>query len=208
MRISEFHKKIIHVFPLMLFTLLSMQLLFPQQVQAQEQSIDVFIPMEAAVSEENKKMDTEFQIHIEAVDTDTPLPGQTNVRIKNSGKEEFGPITYTVPGDYRYKIYQQAGSVGELLYDDTVYTVTVRVVNGKDGSLSAEIWAVQNNTMEKTDKIQFINKYKKVSEKPKPAPAKVSAAKTGDKTDFSLWLAAFFVSGCIGLAAWRIRRSL
>lgn len=55
----------------------------------------------------------------------------------------FGPITYTEPGDYTYRIYQEKGSVHEVSYDESVYSVTVRVVNDEKDGLRAEIWAGQ-----------------------------------------------------------------
>lgn len=71
----------------------------------------------------------------------------------------FDKISYTEPGDYKYKIYQIEGSRKDIIYDDSVYEVTVRVVNKETGELTAEVWAVKNQSEQKVDEIRFINYY-------------------------------------------------
>ena len=93
----------------------------------------------------------------------------------------FGPITYTEPGDYTYRIYQEKGSVHEVSYDESVYSVTVRVVNDEKDGLRAEIWAVRDEDRNKTDKIRFTNRYEAP---PKPEP---EAQKTGDSMQPVFW---------------------
>lgn len=52
-------------------------------------------------------------------------------------KIAFGDITYSKPGMYAYTVREGAGKLGGVTYDDTVYTVTVTVVDNHDGTMTA-----------------------------------------------------------------------
>jgi pilin isopeptide linkage protein len=73
--------------------------------------------------------------------TDIPMPA--NNEITNSaeylvdGFYEFGEIEYTVPGTYTYEISEVSGTIEEITYDTTKYTMTVNVVDNGDGSVTA-----------------------------------------------------------------------
>ena len=52
------------------------------------------------------------------------MPDVKEVTIKDNGKVEIGPMTYTKPGRYNYFISQEAGNAEHFTYDSAVYTVT------------------------------------------------------------------------------------
>lgn len=176
------------IYACLLFFALAVILLFPGQVRAAEKSCTISIPAETTVSGESAPSGTEFEIVLEAVDPDCPMPEKTSVTVKDSGKINLGPITYTVPEDYHYRVYQKTGNAKNFTYDKTAYTVTVRVVNTEDGGLSAEIWAIKDGSENKTDRISFSNSYKA----PKaPAAPSDPTIKTGDSGDVYLWTGLF-----------------
>ena len=60
--------------------------------------------------------------------------------------------------------------------ETAVYTVTVRVVNGKDDGLNAEVWAVKDGGSDKVEEILFSNAYKAPEEPKKPEEPNKPAA--------------------------------
>lgn len=78
-------------------------------------------------------------------------------------KGSFEEMRYTRPGDYKYTVYQLKGESKDVIYDGSVYEVTVRVVNTQEGGLAAEVWAVKDQSDQKTDEIKFINQYKETT---------------------------------------------
>lgn len=97
-----------------------------------------------------------FVFHLEALEPDnTPLPknGDTDLtRVELMPSEgtqgdtevsfNFGDITYTKPGIYRYRIYEEtpsnAAKIPGIDYDTTTYTVTVKIKDNGKGQLELE----------------------------------------------------------------------
>lgn len=100
-----------------------------------------------------------FVFYLEAISPDNaPMPygaytsnGKSLVRVEltspnsNDGDEvpfHFGNITYTKPGTYRYRIYEETPSNADKLpgvdYDTTTYTVTVKIKDNGKGQLELE----------------------------------------------------------------------
>lgn len=97
-----------------------------------------------------------FVFHLEAFEPDnTPLPKNgdtdlTRVELMHSegtpgGTEasfNFGDITYTKPGTYRYRIYEEtpsnADKISGIDYDTTTYTVTVKIKDNGKGQLELD----------------------------------------------------------------------
>lgn len=159
----------------MIVSLMMAVLFVPGIVHAEGYSCIVSIPVEMEVSGENAPAE-DFVIVLEAAGEDVPMSEETQITINGSGRGQFEPITYMVPGDYQYWIYQKAGTTQNYTYDDAAYTVTVRVINDGKGGLAAEIWAIEDGQQNKTDRIVFANNYK---EPEKEEPAK-DTVKTGD----------------------------
>ena len=97
-----------------------------------------------------------FVFHLEALEPDnTPLPknGDTDLtRVELMPSEgtqgdtevpfNFGDITYTKPGTYRYRIYEETPSNADKIpgidYDTTTYTVTVKIKDNGKGQLELD----------------------------------------------------------------------
>ena len=188
---------------LLLLPLLIAVLLFPTQALA-VYSCTVQLPVE--VKTITKTEDTEiptgevYTVVLTAED-DAPLPEETRLTVTDNGTVEFGPITYTKPGDY-------------------VYTVTVRVVNDDEGGLTAEIWAIRDDETEKMENVVFTNVYtpeeepepdgsSSASTSAKPLVKKPNTPKTGDSANLTLWtcLLAASALGIITLLAALLKRN-
>lgn len=124
---------------------------------AETASVSVSIPVEINVTGTNVP-DKEYKLVIEGVGN-VPMPEETVLTVKNGGSASFGPIQYTMPEDYQYRIYQSTEAQANFQYDDTVYLVTVQVINSEDGGLEASIVAGEEGTANKTDSLQFVNTY-------------------------------------------------
>ena len=126
-------------------------------------------------------------------------------------KGSFEEMRYKRPGDYKYTVYQLKGESKDVNYDGSVYEVTVRVVNTQEGGLAAEVWAVKDQSDQKTDEIKFINQYKETTTATTEAinntihhtttntitesSIGTSSPKTGDKSNVMLWGGIAILSG-------------
>ena len=135
-------------------------LLLPGSVHAKEYACDVTIPATVQVSGDRIPSGEVYEVVMEAITKGAPEAEKMEEKVTGAGKVTFGPIHYTAPGDYQYRIYQKAGTTKRFTYDNTVYIVTVRVQNDEEGGLAAELWAVKEGTESKIDEVQFQNKYK------------------------------------------------
>lgn len=97
-----------------------------------------------------------FVFHLEALEPgNAPLPknGDTDItRVELTPSEgtqggtevpfNFGDITYTKPGTYRYRIYEETPSNADKIpgidYDTTTYTVTVKIKDNGKGQLELD----------------------------------------------------------------------
>ena len=211
---------------LLILPLLFLFLLVPGQVKAAQSSCEVTIPVQIEVSGDRIPDGEIYQVTMEAVTKDTPMPAQNVQKRKNAGSISFGPITYTVPGDYQYKISQTAGKTDRFTYDTSTYVVTVRVVNGEDGTLKSELWAVKEGSDTKSGTITFGNHYdtpksggskkhhhSSRTEEAVTTPVVVQnlqtlvSPKTGDTSNVLLWgaFAAAAVLGATGMVFMAVR---
>ena len=187
---------------LLLLPLVIAVLLFQVQALAADYSCTVSLPVTVQVTGDSAPTGVDFTVVLAPVGEGVPMPAEDTLVITDSGVDAFGPITYTKPGDYVYTVTQVVGSETDFIYDDTSYTVTVRVVNDGQGGLTAEIWAIEEGGTVKVDEILFNNIYdapdpddgSASSSDPapsKPAKAtptsvtktKTAAPKTGDETN-------------------------
>lgn len=135
-------------------------LMLPMTAFAQGGSCTVSIPAEVSVTGSRVPAGTEYRLVLEGISDGAPMPETASAVIKDGGKVTFGPIAFSVPGDYQYRIYQNSEAKNYFVYDNNTYTVTVRVVNTQDGSLVAEIWAVSDGSgNNKIGDIAFTNRY-------------------------------------------------
>ena len=182
-------KKITYILMLMIVAFL----LPAEQTYAAKNSCSMSIPLEVALSGVKPKSEVAFKVVIETVEAGNPMPAQTEVIIKNSGTAKIGPLIYTAPGDYEYKIYQKPNDVEKITVDDTIYTLTVRVVRNDADELEAEIWVVNGELHDKAEAIKFTNVSKELPAKPN-VPPKKGNIKTGDTTNAEFYMLALLVS--------------
>lgn len=108
------------------------------------------------LSGRNWQSNDKFVFHLEALEPDNaPLPknGDTDLtRVELMHREgtqgdtevpfNFGDITYTKPGTYRYRIYEEtpsnAAKIPGIDYDTTTYTVTVKIKDNGKGQLELD----------------------------------------------------------------------
>ncbi len=83
--------------------------------------------------------------------------------LKN-GKSKNFTISVNLPGDYKYKIYQEKGTEKNTEYDSSVYQAEVFVTEDENGKLNADTVVFTNGSNEKSPKCEFINKVTKESE--------------------------------------------
>lgn len=200
---------------LLLLSLLVVVLLFRVQVFAYGESCTTYIPVEIEALGDSVPLGIEYKIVIKSEKEENPMPDIKEITIKDNGKAELGPMTYSIPGTYNYSVYQEVGTAEHLIYDSTVYTVTVCIVNDENGGLKPVIFAQKEGAEGKVDKIIFTNSYDQETvpaETTEPAetpetttePAEIStpgsdknivnAPKTGDRI-----ISALFV-GIIGIS--------
>lgn len=69
------------------------------------------------------------------------------VTVKDGEVVTFGEITYKIPGEYKYVIYEktpkESAQIPGVNYSDALYTVTVTVVDNGTGALDATVKMVQ-----------------------------------------------------------------
>ena len=131
-------------------------LLFQTQAYAEEKVYcTASIPVEIKTLGDSVPSGIEYKVVIKSENETNPMPDVKEVTIKDNGKVEIGPMTYTKPGRYNYFISQEAGNAEHFTYDSAVYTVTVSIENDGNGGLKSVIYAVENGATEKTDDVVF-----------------------------------------------------
>lgn len=151
--------------PLLAFALVAAAFLPAGTVRAAETAgttdayrCSISIPVQVTVSGDTAPQE-KYTFTMEKETADAPMPENNILTIDGGGSGSFASIEYTVPGDYVYRVNQVAGKTEGMTYDTSTYQVTVRVVNTETGGLTAEIWAVKNDSNQKVDSISFDNQY-------------------------------------------------
>ncbi|MCH3972148.1 MAG: hypothetical protein LKE53_05185 [Oscillospiraceae bacterium] len=101
----------------------------------------------------------DFQYTITAVTANAPMPKDTQATISGSGKSSFGPITFTMPGNYEYRISQTKGTAENVTYDTAFYKLTVIVTNDSNGGLASQAKIQKNAVGSKDVQVLFTNSY-------------------------------------------------
>ena len=112
-----------------------------------------------------------FTFRMTAESKDYPMPagssdGVKEVSVYGSGSTEFGEITFTEAGTYRYKISEVNTGLANYTYDTTVYTITY-VVKNENGKLKVERTITETNG-KNVDTPVFTNRYTKSDTPSKP----------------------------------------
>ncbi|MCF0133952.1 MAG: hypothetical protein HUJ72_08810 [Blautia sp.] len=92
-----------------------------------------------------------------------PMPegtvnGEYAVTIEGNGNGEF-VLPFDRVGVYNYTILEQVGDNKDCAYDETVYTLTVTVVNGEEGGLETIAVLYLGQSQEKHASVVFTNHY-------------------------------------------------
>lgn len=118
-------------------------------------------------------------------DADTPLPNPATLTLtKPKGDiatSNFGDITYTKPGIYKYEITEVEGSNVISQWDKSIYTVIVKVEDNGTGKLNIAYSSVTKNDGNVDNGIYFENTYK-----PSPDPVKTVKDASGNIIDNTL----------------------
>ena len=133
--------------------------------------VTVKIPVKISV--QGKAPDETYKVVMERVSEGSPLASPSEISRTGSGAKDYDlqfNIAYTAEGVYTYKVYQVKGNKENFKYDESIYTVIVKVVyasdNNADGStsgwrLKAFILAGIGEKTEKNGEIVFTNEYRK-----------------------------------------------
>lgn len=126
---------------------------------------------------------------------------QTN---DENGDFTFKTIEYTEAKDYVYTVKEDATEKAEnITYDESVYTVTVKVADNNEGKLVAEV--AYSKGEEKADGIEFVNKYTEPTPETPPVP---EVPKTGDNFSNTLWLTLSGISALAVLVLIGLKKKL
>ena len=138
----------------------------------------------AKVLDGRKLVEGEFRFVLEDQDTGDKL----YATVDKDGKVQFEQIEYKEAGTYKYKLYEEAGSLDNVTYDEKVYDITVEVTDDYKGSLHAKTTFDDNGLV-------FVNTYT-----PDPVNIDLTITKilTGDDNDISLDQFAFEVTDSDG----------
>lgn len=79
------------------------------------------------------------------------------LELKNGESKTF-TIQINLPGDYKYKIYQEKGTEKNTEYDNNIYQAEVFVTEDENGKLNAETVVFTKGSSEKSAKCEFVNK--------------------------------------------------
>lgn len=86
------------------------------------------------------------------------------------GNVSFDELTFEAPGVYTFRIAEVKGTEEGMTYDESVYTITVTVVDSREGQLEASLSYTKNE--EAVEAIEFCNTFteQKTPEKPPVKP--------------------------------------
>ena len=86
------------------------------------------------------------------------------------GNVSFDELTFEAPGTYTFRIAEVKGTEEGMTYDESVYTITVTVVDNGEGQLEASLSYTKNE--EAVEAIEFCNTFteQKTPEKPPVKP--------------------------------------
>lgn len=145
---------------LVLPVLLAALLFLPVRANAEEVPYECSADLPVSV-DLNGDSDEQFHVVIDCGDGQ-PMPdeAENGLMIAGDTSDSFSNFHFTEPGDYVYVVRQEIGDTAYMSYDDTVYTVTIRVTNADNGGLQSEIWATtDDDPSTKVQELRFLNTY-------------------------------------------------
>lgn len=129
-----------------------------------EEEIKLSLPVTISLSGILPETTEDFTIALRADKPSYPMPEESAgdvcmVTINGAGTKKMPSIVYDTTGIYTYTIYQLAGENEECTYDDTVYTLTVRITHSENGKLESTVVLHPNSADKKRADTIFQNKY-------------------------------------------------
>lgn len=116
-------------------------------------------PITAKIDFECVKVDQDYNgnydIVIEKVDDNAPMPSETVISMA-PGKGCF-EIEIDEPGTFSYKIYERNGENKDIIYDTTVYYVTLFVTQDDTGVLDYKVILSKEGSVKPTE-VTFVNR--------------------------------------------------
>lgn len=101
----------------------------------------------------------DFTFEISAMTQGAPLPANTTVSNESDGKYQFGEITFTQAGVYRYEIAENAqNALPGISYDPSIYQVSI-VVEDIDGQLTVTDISKSLQGSGEVEEMNFHNTY-------------------------------------------------
>lgn len=76
---------------------------------------------------DTKLSQSKYAINIAGTEDEYPQPEKSSIELKDGEGSFF--VTFTEPGDYTYRVYQEKGDNEDTLYDDTAYEIHISVMN-------------------------------------------------------------------------------
>ena len=86
----------------------------------------------------------------------SPKPDKESITLSGDEQGSFN-IPYELPGTYRYRIFQEAGSAPGVKYDKTVYIADVFVEQKEDKSFASYITLSKEGSASKAEAVIFTN---------------------------------------------------
>ena len=99
--------------------------------------------------------DNTYDVVIESLTEGNPMPANNVLTLQGGGTGSFA-IDVNEPGTYIYKIYQRSGSNPDIVYDDTIYNVTLFVTTDDNGVLDCKVILSKGGLVKPTE-VKFIN---------------------------------------------------
>ncbi len=109
----------------------------------------------------------EFEFVLTALEG-APMPAHAKALNGSNGLVDFGSITYTKAGEYKYTIKETNNGLGGVTYDEVIRAITVTVKDNEHGALVASITSITGNPQ---NDLEFRNQYQ-------AAPVKVELSAT------------------------------
>lgn len=120
-------------------------------------------PVSKRISGDTPSAKQTFTFDFEPLDG-APLPegaqnGKLSVTIEGEGTAELGQVSFTKPGTYEYRCYEEMGNAAGYTYDKTVYIVTYEVTETVDSLECTR--TISKDGGDQAEGLEFSNSYKK-----------------------------------------------
>ena len=116
--------------------------------------VDAIVPVSCSAEGSTES----FAVSIEGDSGFKASPERLELR---DGESKTFTIQINLPGDYKYKIYQEKGKEKNMEYDNSVYQAEIFVTEDENEKLNAETVVFTKGSSEKSAKCEFVNKVTK-----------------------------------------------